>query len=275
MIETKIGRLRTALKDLLTQHELAGTLPTSARFLFYELVAAGVISKERHGARRPDQDMNDALISLRESGDVEWEWIVDETRSLADWRGAASVREWVLDVLEQARVDPWLGDAPQVITESRSLAGVLRVLARRYAIPIAATNGQVGGFLHTVIAPALHAGQHVLYLGDLDLAGDQIEAHTRRVLERAVGELAWERLAVTQQQVHDHGLTPIVKGDRRYADGGAHEAVETEALRQEVIVEILRGRLDELLPEPLARVLGREAAQRRRLAGLLGQQGEL
>jgi hypothetical protein len=40
----------------------------------------------------------------------------------------------------------------------------------------------------------------------------------------------------------------IVKHDHRYKDGRPHEAVETEALRQTVLIEILRDRLDELLP---------------------------
>jgi hypothetical protein len=31
----------------------------------------------------------------------------------------------------------------------------------------------------------------VLYLGDYDLAGNQIEANTRRILEREVGPLNW------------------------------------------------------------------------------------
>ena len=41
-----------------------------------------------------------------------------------------------------------------------------------------------------------------------------------------------------------------------------HEAVETEALSQRIIVEILRDRLDELLPEPLERVHERELRER-------------
>ena len=37
------------------------------------------------------------------------------------------------------------------------------------------------------------------------------------------------------------------QSDRRYSDRRPHEAVETEALRQTVLVDILRTRLDELL----------------------------
>jgi hypothetical protein len=52
---TKIGELRDRLIALLQEHERDGALPTSARFLYYELVQRGQLSKQRTGARRPDQ----------------------------------------------------------------------------------------------------------------------------------------------------------------------------------------------------------------------------
>jgi hypothetical protein len=112
----------------------------------------------------------------------------------------------------------------------------------------------------TEIAPSLgRPDDRVIYLGDWDLAGNQIEANTRHVLDEG-GELQWERLALTKQQVHEHGLPIITKHDRRYKNGGSeHQAVETEASSQRVLIE----RLDELLPEPLVRVQEREARQRR------------
>jgi hypothetical protein len=248
---------------LLQEHERDDALPTSARFLFYELVQRGVISKERKTAgRRPDQDMSDALTQLRERGDVPWDWIVDETRSLDDFTGAPTLRQWMLDVLPAARLDPWADDPPLILTESRSLAGVLRALVREYGGLIAATNGQCGGFLHTKIAPTLRFKQRVLYLGDLDLSGGLIEQNTRRVLEREAGALRWERLALTRAQVDEYDLPVIEKRDRRYSDGHPHEAVETEALSQTIIVEIVRSRLEQLLPEPLATVLERTERQR-------------
>jgi hypothetical protein len=262
---SKIGELRLALLELLNEHERDDALPTSSRFLFYELIQRGILSKESKGARRPDQDLHVALTQLRESGEVPWDWIVDETRSLDDFTGASSVRDWMLEVLPQARLDPWGGEQPLILTESRSLAGVLRVLVREYAVLIAATNGQCGGFLHTKIAPALRFNQLVLYLGDLDLSGGQIEANTQRVLEREVDELRWERLALTQAQVDQYDLPVIEKHDRRYSDGHPHEAVETEALSQTIIVEIVRDRLDQLLPEPLTTVLEHEARQRAKI----------
>jgi hypothetical protein len=41
----------------------------------------------------------------------------------------------------------------------------------------------------------------------------------------------------------------IRKADKRYNPPRTHDAIETEALGQEVLVEILRKRLDQLLPD--------------------------
>jgi len=79
----------------------------------------------------------------------------------------------------------------------------------------------------------------------------------------------WERLALTEEQVQQYGLPVIIKHDRRYKDGRPHEAVETEAISQAVLVDILRGRLDSLLPEPLSRVQERERRQRLRIERIL------
>jgi hypothetical protein len=267
---SKIGALRDLLFDLLQEHEQDGTIPTNARFLFYELVQRSQLSKEKTGARRPDQDLHDALTDIREDGRIPWDWIVDETRSLDDYTGYASIKDGVLAQLPYIGLDPWAGRAPMHLTESRSLAGVLRHIVVEYRARIASTNGQCGGFLRTEIAPRLKPGDRVIYLGDLDLAGDHIETNTRRVLEHEIGGmLDWERLALTHEQVEQYNLPVIIKRDRRYKDNRPHEAVETEAISQAVLVDILRARLDALLPEPLTRVQEREARQRLRIERIL------
>lgn len=261
--------MRGLLAALLAEHDAAGMIPTSSRFLFYELVTRGQLSKEKDKSRPPDHIVHTALTHLREHGHVPWDWIVDETRALENFTGAASVHDWITSVLAQARLDPWAGEPPMVIVESRSLAGTLRSLCDRYAVQLASTNGQVGGFLHTDIIPQLHGGATVLYLGDWDLAGEDIEANTRAVLEHDVGPLHWERVALTEQQVQRYHLPRITKKDNRFRPARTFEAVETEALSQERITALLQRRLDQLLPEPLERVLKREARQRKKLKALL------
>ena len=82
---TAKGRLQRALLERLRVHEREGTLPTSNRFLFYELVQAGGVPKHATGERRADQNLIDALTHLREAGLVPWDAIEDETRSLDEF----------------------------------------------------------------------------------------------------------------------------------------------------------------------------------------------
>jgi hypothetical protein len=60
----------------------------------------------------------------------------------------------------------------------------------------------------------------MFYLGDLDRAGGDIERNARRVLERHLGrQLAWERLALTEDQISDLGVEPIWRVDGRDRGG--------------------------------------------------------
>jgi hypothetical protein len=269
---TKKGRLQRACLALLREHEADGALPTSIRFLFYELEGRGVIPKAyrkpdgTEGKRKPSQDVSEALTVLRELGSVPWDWIVDESRTLHEWAFADTVSEYMVDQLRYARIGLWGGAPPPLILcESRSLAGVIRNIAGRYLCPIAATNGQTGGFLRTAVGPLIERGfaftRPVLYFGDLDLSGGHIEDNTRKVLEE-YGPLDWRRLAITDVQVREHHLTAIDKPDHRYKPVRSFPAVETEALSQRVIQRILREHLDAMLPEPLADVLAREDEER-------------
>lgn len=276
---TKAGKLQRACLELLHEHEADGALPTSARFLFYELVDRGIVPKAYRKAdgseakRTPSQDISDALTVLRENGLVPWDWIADQTRSVTSWRYSGSVYRCVEEMVERARIDPWDGEPPPLILcESRSLSGVLTDTAMRYLADIAATNGQTGGFLHTKLGPAVKDGRRVIYLGDLDYAGGHIEENTRGVLEE-YGEVEWERLTITDVQVRERGLTVVSKRDYRFKPPTSFDAVETEALSQRVIQRLLAERLEEMLPEPMSAVREREEAQRRDVRSLL-QAGE-
>jgi hypothetical protein len=217
--DSKIGKVRTKLMYLMDQHCRDDALPTSVRFLFYELVAQRIIAKS---GERPDKIVSAALTDLRERGLVRWEDIVDETREVSDFTGPASVAKDWLDYLASACIDPWRGQVPFILTESRSLAGVIRDMCCDYRNRLAATNGLVGGFLHTDVAPLLKEGDRVGYLGDYDLAGNDIEANTRRVLEELVGPLNWTRLALTREQVDEYQLPSIDKIDKRFNGRGGH-----------------------------------------------------
>ena len=280
--DTCADRLQRAAYQLLLDHEASGEIPTNGRFIFYELYGHGVVFKRPPGEpRRGTSDrpgpmeLTEALTVLRKLGLIPWDWIVDETRTLHYWRSASSVADYLRDSLDLARINPWEGEPPLLIVESRSLGGVLRSHMRRYLVPIAATNGQVGGFLHTDLVPLLAGAERpVIYLGDLDLQGEQIEDNTRSVIEEELGRtVEWERIAITMDQVEEHSLTALDKADHRYRPAKTYEAWECEALGQREIIDLVTAALDRLLPEPLTDVLEREEDQRAELEEMLTMGG--
>jgi hypothetical protein len=279
---TARGKLqRLVLKWLRAKHK-AKEIPTSIRFVFYELEQAGHVSKRvvnqdgSEGKRKPAQNLTDAVTHLRNAGLIDWDWIVDDSRSVSAWHCAPTVTDYLLEAVDRARIDPWHGHVrPVILTESRTIGGVLeRSVGRQYLVAVAPTGGQARGFLITQVAPLLADGLVIVfYVGDYDLAGNQIEANTRSVLERHLGRgLDWERVALTEKQtrrLQARGVEPIEKKDNRYKDGRPHLAYEAEAIGQAVIVDMLRRRLDRLLPEPLATVIEREARQREEMRDYL------
>jgi hypothetical protein len=267
--------MRKKVLELLQEHQQEGTLPTNGRFLFYECVTRGDIPKKMPENRTRASDdtsylVTNALVYLREQEIIPWGWIIDETRNLESYIDPSDLKQHLLDNLDR-RIDPWKGNPPLVLVESRSLVGALRDTCSHYGVRLASTNGQAGGFLHTDIIPLLKSDlePHILYFGDWDFSGGKIEDNTRRVLEQDVGTLKWERLALTEKQVKQYKLTVIEKEDKRFNPPQFFDAVETEALSQRLIVKILKQKLDKLLPEPLAVVELRAEKQREVLRDLI------
>lgn len=280
---TKRERTRQVVLDQLSVHERDGTLPTTGRFLFYELEQRGEATKPDPNDRRPNkrrslgwppgsQDITDALTALRDEDVIPWDWLVDTERSAAVFSHAPTVAEYMLDRLDEATINPWPGPPPLILCEDRGTAEVLERVAAAYACPIAGTKGNANGFLRALAGDLLDGEDRrrdVIYLGDLDRCGEDIERNSRRVISCSgipwMGE--WRRLALTEQQVSDYGITPMERTDGR--DGEVRGACELQALGQAELARLLRAELDGLLPEPLASVHEREREQRDTVRRLL------
>ena len=121
----------------------------------------------------------------------------------------------------------------------------------------------------------LRVRRKVLYVGDHELRGpaDQIEANTRRAIEKHTGRQFivgedWIKIALTERQVKASvrlQRLSITKLDKRYKPPKEYEAIECEALGQGVLTRLIRQHLDKLLPEPLTTAREREAGQRQQV----------
>ena len=272
---SKAGRLQRALLQLIDEHRDDDALPTSGRFLWYELVANGAVDKTKArghpGVRRGvDQDVTDALTHLRMAGLVDWADITDDSRDVHGWIHPTKVDEVHGEVSEHVvRLDPWGRAAPLVLVESRSAAGVLASTAYTYGTQISGLGGQVHGHLVVNVVPLLDdvrlltdATPLVLYVGDLDLSGGHIEGNVARVLDQHVPGAVVERVALTQAQAQEHDLVAITKRDRRYNDSRPHEAIELEALGQRTLTALLDAELAARLPGPMREAVVRETTTR-------------
>jgi hypothetical protein len=156
--------------------------------------------------RRSDQDFTEALVSLAELGLIPWEHIEDETRVVYQWNSYPTMLQGLEARLTYARLDPWAG-APQrpiILCEARTIGGVFsRTIGPEYLVDIAPTGGQCKRFLITKIAPMLNGYDEdllILYGGDYDDAGSDIEDNSRRILkEYCKNSFDWVRVAITKQ----------------------------------------------------------------------------
>jgi hypothetical protein len=278
---TKRDRVRELLlKNLADRHSDPDLLPTTLRFVFYELEQDGDAQKPTPGGTRRStgwppgsQDITDAATSLRNEGAIPWDTFADTERSLSVFRHAPTVAEYLIDTLPLARINPWHPfPPPLILTESNGMALVLERLAGEYACPIAGTKGFSNGFIRTAIAPMMQVDDEkngvvrhrsVLYLGDYDRSGLKIEANSEKVL-RSTGWIGqWTRIGLTDDQVkvmRASGRTPIVKTDRR--DSKTAEAWEVESLGQRAVLHLVRTVLEKIVPEPLTDVQEREERER-------------
>jgi hypothetical protein len=292
MPETKMARTREVIFELLSEHEeTENGLPTTIRFLFYELEQRGLAVKPdrdgpRQGKRRSvgwppgSQDITDAVTQLREDGWIPWHWIADTERSVDVWRHSPNVRAFLNDELNYFRLNPWEPDEPPLIlTESKGNAEVLRRIASEYCCPISGLKGHAAGHLRTEIAPLFEGNDRaVLYLGDFDRSGFDIENNAREVLESAIERnIKWERIALTQAQIDARNIEPIWKIDGR--DGKGLDAWECEALGQAGVVVLVRQTLKARLRRgrrgrTLASVQERERRQISAARAMLREDGQ-
>ncbi len=263
---------------------VADAQPTGVRFTYYRAVALGVVPKTEAGYRQVQR----ALMDMREAGDIPYEWIVDATR----WVHRATTYDGVEDALRELgasyRRALWSSSnvLVEVWCESKSAAGVLYPVTSEWDVPLYPISGQTSAsFAYTAARQYEHDPREVaiLYIGDLDPAGVEIEAHLQDKLTRYSGgrSFRWRRLACTPEQVEDMHLLgtapkkntwhdPITESRRRW-DGPAVEveAIEAPTLRT-IVAEAITAYID---PHELRVLVAAEDSERRGLLALAGKWG--
>ena len=221
--------------------------PATVRQCFYQAVVAG------HLKNTPAlyQHMIQVLTRLRDDEIVPLDWLVDHGRRKvhrASWPDLASFREAVID---SWRLDFWehLYGHVCVLVEKDTVFGVIAETCDQLRVPIWVSRGYCSlSFCHEIATDwaRLDRPVHVLYIGDHDPSGVNIEESYQERLTKYAGNLPdWERLAITRADLDRDDIVriPVNEKDRRtpkykerfgISDGTEVEALEPHELRDRV-----------------------------------------
>jgi hypothetical protein len=145
----------------------------------------------------------------------------------------------------------------QVWTESRSIASIVQRDCRELAVSLYASAGFASVTLPYEAAGIINEDARdkpvvVLYIGDFDPAGvlidGRIEIELQRHLDRDI-TMQFERIAINEDQIATYDLPtkPRKETDRRAQH--VQCSVEAEAMPAGILRQLLRDRIEQLLPD--------------------------
>lgn len=192
-------------------------------------------------------------------GIIDWECIVDRTRSVksrSSWEDPAGIIE---TVFHSYHLDRWVNQdyRPEVWVEKEALAGVFDQICRQYDLPLFACRGYTSQSSHWRAAQRLkhhiNNGQTpvILHFGDHDPSGIDMTRDILARLETFRAQVEVRRLALNMDQVQAYRPppNPAKTTDARFASYQAQfgeDSWELDALTPEVLAELVINEVNSL-----------------------------
>lgn len=250
--------------------------PTGVRFVYYRAASKGIVGKKQSEYEKVQRD----LMVLRESGAIQWSQIVDSTRWVRrpeTWRSPAEALRETAAFYRRSLWDS-SESVVEVWCESESVAGVIYPTTESWAVPLYPMKGQSSASFAWGAAQQYKRDRrplHVLYVGDHDPAGLQIERNLQEKLTRFSerDDIEVVRVACLPEQISDLGLLGTPAKSTTWYDcitGENHpfvgDAVEVEAIDAPVLRRILTEKISAHVdPWELERLERVEDAERQSL----------
>lgn len=227
------------------------------RQVYYQLVSRDLIPNDQKQYKR----LGDVISAARRAGLIDWEHIVDRTRSLKTLSSWDSPADIIAAVAEQFRIDPWEDQLYRVecYVEKDALVGILRVACEPLRVPYLACRGygsdsemwRAGRRLKQYVADQ---NVVILHLGDHDPSGidmtRDIEAKLRLFAETDYIEV--RRLALNMNQVHQYNPPPNFAKEtdsrhKKYKELFGESSWELDALNPTVITALIQDEVNLLI----------------------------
>lgn len=206
------------------------------RGLFYLMVTAKMICKTEDECKSLSKVTGD----MREAGELEWEWIVDNTRMVRRPTSYSSFSRAIDGLAAFYESDPWLQQdhRVEVWCEKSTLNGLVLPITEKWHVPFMASGGFASKtFVHEAAKATAESGKptYVYMLGDHDPSGERNELNLEERLRRYApdAEIHYEKIGILPKHItHD------VRGSEREeplptrptkTEGNAHARGEREA----------------------------------------------
>lgn len=244
-----------------------GATPMTLRQLYYQFVGMDLIDNKQSQY----QYLGEAIKEARISGKIPWGWIEDRTRSIdagdhndgqvvdPDDRFEGNLK-WFKNTPDRFHRPRWQGqdNYVEVWVEKEALAGIFATVCEDLKVVSFPNKGYTSVSLLKQAADRIKAEgwqkdrkPYILYFGDFDPSGQDIERNIRDKLQDTFGTMVHvEREALTREQIDDFQLPPqpAKKTDSRYetfVQNHGNMAVELDALPPEELRDLIRESVDE------------------------------
>ena len=189
--------------------------PATVRGIYYQATVRKLVDKDEQG-----YDLTGtALVKMRKSSRLPYDWIVDLTRQVnmpLTFDNPAEAVRWVADVY---REDLWRAQPVQVQVwlEKAALEGVIEQVTREYCVPLMVSRGFSSVTFLEDCAQHLDQDKEawIFHLGDSDKSGHEARAAIERTLRErgAYARLHFVPLAVTDAQASTLPSRPGKRGE--------------------------------------------------------------
>jgi hypothetical protein len=249
--------------------------PMTVRQVFYQLVTRSVIEKTE---KEYQQTVIRLISDMRIAGELEWSWIIDESRRRRVTQTYDNLTEAVEDcasfyrrsALKQA--DDYL----EIWCEKDALSGLLWDVTSDYDVPLMVSRGMPSlTFLYgTACAVKRAANQSkdafIYQFGDWDPSGVLIPQSIERRLDEMCARLRCappfvERVALTKSHIAKFNLPtrPTKREGNRHAQSFKGDSVELDALPPRVLRDMVRKAIERhITPRVLKTLRAAEANER-------------
>ncbi len=241
--------------DEIIKEYMAKGYVLTLRQLYYQFVARDLFENNQKNYDK----LGKIITNARRGGYIDWDAIVDRTRSLKGWSGYSNISEYLKIVGHQYKKNLWERQDVyiEVFFEKDALAGIFEEACRYYRVPFFSCRGYVSDSEMHVAAERFidncDKDCYVLHFGDHDPSGtDMSRDISDRLMLFNARHVTIKRMALNYDQVLEYNPPPNFAKitDSRfktYQEMYGDYSWELDALSPEVISELIQDEICDLI----------------------------